>query len=146
MSIFSLADNIVPYVSTGVSPLTERTAGSGISTRVRSRSGTGTPLLSASGLECVFRSRSSPDPVLGVILSTSERGRPRKQKPSSQVKLSVTTGLSLTVAQLDKRLHWRWRVRFTSCTPRSKGKKNRLSSKLARALQPLALFPSSAGQ
>lgn len=74
------------------------------------RSGTGTPLPfcrpvqsspSASGLECVFRSRSSPRPCLGCNLIDKREEGPRKQKPSGQ-QLSVTKGPSHTVAQLER--------------------------------------------
>lgn len=108
MSICSLADK--SRMSTGVSPLTERTAGSGISTRASQQSGTGTPFPSvvqsspsASGLECVFRSRSSPDPVLGVILSTSEKeGRENKKPAVKAVERHGGTGPSHRVAQLER--------------------------------------------
>lgn len=107
MSICSLADK--SRMSTGVSPLTERTAGSGISTRASSREPEppfpsvvqSSP--SASGLECVFRSRSSPDPVLGVILSTSEKeGRENKNPAVKSVERHGGTGPSHRVAQLER--------------------------------------------
>lgn len=134
MSICSLADK--SRMSTGVSPLTERTAGSGISTRANQQSGTGTPLpfrrpVQSVGVWIRVRVPVSVQsrPCLGCNLIDKRGRRPRKQKTQQSSQLSFTAGLDpLTVWRNSREASLAMADAFHILHAPKQRQKNRLSS------------------